>query len=173
MLQQTAFQNTAQKNANNQLVQQALSQLGGLTTNLASNYNPASYNSATQNALQNALSGVGQNTNTGLAGINSAGNLANTLNETSSNSLVNLLKASLVGAGTNALTQKDSSGNSLLTKLLGLLGGGSNGRDPDLDLQALTDFLQNTPIDSPDYNTETLRKILIKDPGVPDVRGPV
>ncbi len=53
-LLETAFQNTAQKNANNQLVANALQSLGGLTTNLATNYNPAAYNNATQDALKNA-----------------------------------------------------------------------------------------------------------------------
>ncbi len=148
-----------------QLVQQALSQLGGLTTNLASNYNPASYNSATQNALQNALSGVGQNTATGFQGINSAGNLASILNDTSTGSLGSLLKASLVGTATKAVTdgiaesvKKDGAG--WLKSLVGLVGGAGPQRDPQADIEAARQMLYQHGIDPGGLSDDEIRAII-------------
>ncbi len=168
LLQQTAFQNTAQKNANNQLVANALSSLGGLTTNLATNYNPAAYNSATQDALKNALSGVGQNTETGFQGLETANKLASTLTDAQGTSLKGLLTASLVGSGTKALADgikknPDGSDGWLMTilKKIPLPGGGhTTGRQDIIDIEAARQQLAQHGIDSTGLNDDEIRAII-------------
>lgn len=147
LMQQNAFANQAQKNTN---LSAGLSALGGESSALGtvgSLYNPNAFANTTSNSLANALSGVNASNLTGFQGINSAGNLAGTLNDTSTGSLGSLLKASLLGTGVNALTTPlGNSKKTILGSLLGLipgLGGGGSPGAPDTK-SALENYLDNT-----------------------------
>lgn len=134
---------------NRQTAMSALGTGAGLTSALAGAYNPASMFSANEGALSGLLDTVNAGTGAGFQGLNTAGNLANVLQEMQPGSFRNTLLAALLSTGLSG-SGPNGSGTPNIIKLGGWIwdqvkGGWS--RDP-----ASTAGTPRPPTTTPPYN---------------------